>query len=238
MKYLFPFAAVLLLSACYTSNALSKEEKEAKQHPWVNLFDGKSLSGWHRYGGGAIDPVWKIRDGALCVDTLAMKKNEGEWDIVTDNEYTDFDLKLEWMISPGGNSGIMFNVVEDKSKFGYPWQTGPEMQILDNDRHSDGKILKHHAGDLFDLISCSKETVRPVGQWNDVEIKIFNAKLNLYLNGENVISTTMWDDNWKRLIAGSKFKSMEGFGTYRKGRICLQDHGNAVCFRNVRIKQL
>jgi hypothetical protein len=112
------------------------------------------------------------------------------------------------------------------------------MQVLDNAGHDDGKIIKHHAGDLYDLISCSQETVKPVGEWNQVEIISNNGKLDFILNGTNVVSTTMWDDNWKKLVAGSKFKDMPDFGTYKKGRIALQDHGNMVSYRNIMIKKL
>jgi hypothetical protein len=207
---------------------------------WVSLFDGKTTNGWHKYGGAAAGAAWKVADGALYLDT-SMKSSwqiANGGDIVTDKEYENFDLKLEWKISPGGNSGVMFNVHEDSVKYKYPWNTGPEMQVLDNERNEDGKIYKHHAGDLYDLIACKKETVKPVGEWNQVEIKILNGKLDLYLNGENVVSTTMWDDNWNKLVAGSKFKSMPGFGTFKKGRISLQDHGFMVWFRNIMIKEL
>jgi hypothetical protein len=109
---------------------------------------------------------------------------------------------------------------------------------LDNEGHSDAKIIKHRAGDLYDLISCTKETVKPVGQWNKTEIKCVNGQLNFYLNGFNVISTTMWDDNWIQLVANSKFKTIPGFGTYTKGKIALQDHGDNVWYRNIKIRRL
>ena len=99
-------------------------------------------------------------------------------------------------------------------------------------------ILKHRAGDLYDLISCSKETVKPALEWNQVEIKSVNGKLDFFLNGENVVSTTMWDDNWNKMIAASKFKQWPGFGTFKKGKICLQDHDCNVWFRNIKIKKL
>ena len=201
---------------------------------WVSLFDGKTTAGWHSYGKDKAGERWKIADGTLYVDTIS--KDGG--DLVTDAEYGNFDLKLEWKIAPKGNSGIIFYTHEDTSKYKATYNTGPEMQVLDNDGHPDGKIIKHRSGDLYDLISCSKETVKPVGEWNEVEIMSKDGKLDFFLNGTNVVSTTMWDDNWKKMVAGSKFKTMADFATYKKGKIALQDHGNLVWFRNIKIKEL
>jgi hypothetical protein len=219
------------------TNALSDQEKS---DGWQLLFDGQTTKGWHKYGGAPVGAAWKIADGTIYLDTSSKKdwQTANGGDIVTDEEFENFDLKLNWKISPAGNSGTMFYVNEDTVKFKHSFESGPEMQIVDNDGHPDGKLIKHQAGDLYDLISCSKKTVKPVGEWNEAEIKAANGKLDLYLNGENVVSTTMWDDNWKKLIAGSKFKQWPGFGTFKKGRICLQDHGNMVSFRNIRVKRL
>ena len=214
--------------------------REEKNGGWKLLFDGKTTKGWHKYGGDPVGSAWKVKDGYLYLDTTIKVdwqiKDGG--DIVTDEEYENYDFQLEWKIAKGGNSGMIFYIKEDKAKYNWPWQTGPEMQVLDNNGHPDAKIIKHRAGDLYDLISSSKETVKPYDEWNLAEIKCINGKLDLYLNGENVVSTTMWDDNWKKLVAGSKFRDMPGFGTYTKGRIGLQDHGNQVCFRNIKIRRL
>ncbi|MFI5130216.1 MAG: DUF1080 domain-containing protein [Chitinophagales bacterium] len=207
---------------------------------WQTLFDGQTTKGWHKYGRAPVGAAWKTADGAIYLDTSSKKdwQTANGGDIVTDEEFENFDLKLEWKISPAGNSGIIFSVHEDSVKFKHSFESGPEMQVVDNERHPDGKLVKHQAGDLYDLISCSKKTVKPVGEWNEVEIKLDQGKLDLYLNGENVVSTMMWDENWNKMIAGSKFKQWPGFGTFKKGRICLQDHGNMVWFRNIRIKRL
>ena len=250
MKPTLTLALAISLIAC-NDNAAEKTE-ETKTEPvtnnnplltadeqkdgWQLLFDGHSITGWHNYGGGPLGTAWKVAEGTLLFDGAA-KKDTIPQDIITDEEYENFDLKLEWKVDTGGNSGIMFYVHED-SAYRRPYWTGPEMQVLDNNGHPDAKILKHRAGDLYDLISCSKETVKLALEWNHVEIKSVNGKLDFFLNGENVVSTTMWDDNWKKMLAASKFKQWPDFGTFKKGRICLQDHGDKVWFRNIKIKKL
>jgi len=233
----------LFLFACHSTkqsmgeNHLSSTEKK---DGWTLLFDGKTTKGWHRYGAGAIDSVWKIKEEVLCLDARNKKARniKGDWDIITDEEFENFDLQVEWKVSKNANSGIFFMIHEDKKKFNWPWETGPEMQVLDNEGHPDAKIAKHRAGDLYDLVACSKETVKPYGEWNLAGIKLLNGKLDLYLNGVNVVSTSLWDDNWKKMVANSKWKSHPSFATYRKGHIGLQDHGDEVCYRNIKIRRL
>ena len=212
---------------------LTEEEKKAG---WQLLFDGSSADGWHNYGGGPAGHAWKVTEGTLHFDG-SLKKDTLPQDIVTNDEFENFHLKLEWKVDTNGNSGIMFYVNEDTA-YRRPYWTGPEMQVLDNAGHPDAKITKHRAGDLYDLISSSKETVKPALEWNLAEIKCVNGKLDFYLNGENIVSTQMWDHNWTNMIANSKFKQWPGFGTFRKGRICLQDHGDKVWFRNIKIQRL
>ncbi len=217
------------------STGTATVKTDATSDGWTALFDGTTTSGWHSYGKDKATDRWKTADGAIYLDTLV--KSAGG-DLVTNGEYGNYHLKLEWKIAPNGNSGLIFYVNEDTSKYKATYNTGLEMQVLDNDGHPDGKITKHRAGDLYDLISCSKETVKPVGEWNEAEIISKDGKLDLVLNGTTVVSTTLWDDNWKKMVAGSKFKNMAGFGTYKKGRIALQDHGNLVWYRNIKIKEL
>lgn len=130
-----------------------------------------SSDGWHAYGSRSIGPSWKVANGTIYLDADA--KNEYKTatggDIVTDEEFGNFELQLEWRISKGGNSGIIIYLKEDK-KYPKMWATGPEMQILDNDNHPDGKITKHRAGDLYDMMASRTEPVKPVGQWNQVLI--------------------------------------------------------------------
>ncbi len=207
-----------------------------KKKGFTPLFDGKTTTGWHTYGKDFVGKAWNAENGVLHFDPK-LKNNDGG-DLVTDKEYSNFHLKLEWKVAPKSNSGIIFYVHEDLSKYKQTYLTGPEMQVIDNDGHKDGKINKHRAGDLYDMISSTSEPVKAVGEWNLAEIISNKGKLTFKLNGVKIVETTMWDDNWKNLIAGSKFGKWEGFGTYKTGKIALQDHGDEVWFRNIEIKEL
>ncbi len=204
------------------------------------LFNGKTLAGWHTYGKDKPGSAWSVDSGSIHLKPQTSKgyQTEGGGDLVTNDEYGNFDLKLDWKISKGGNSGVILFVHEDTTKYKETWNTGLEMQVLDNARHDDAKIPKHRAGDLYDLITSTPETVKPAGEWNAVEVRSDNGKLDFYLNGAHTLSTTLWDDNWKKLIAGSKFKDMPDFGTFKKGHIALQDHGFEVWYRNISLQKL
>lgn len=212
-------------------NQLSAEQKK---EGWILLFDGKSTKGWHKFNApGSIGSDWSATNGELVFNPTKGKDTGG--DIVTDEQYENFHLKLDWKISECGNSGIMFNVVEGKDR---PYHSGPEMQVLDNTCHPDAKIITHRAGDLYDLITATPETVKPAGEWNTAEIMIDNGHLTFYLNGTKVVETQMFNEAWEKMIAESKFKQWPGFGTYKKGHICIQDHGDQVSFKNIMIKKL
>lgn len=235
------FMAAYLLYACGGKEEKTAEETsiETAENDWISLFDGETFEGWSKYGGGDVGAAWKIQDGSIYLDA----SNKDGWqtgdggDIVTNQEFDNFHFQVEWKIAKDGNSGIMF-FVHESPEFAYPWMTGPEMQVLDNDGHPDAKIRTHRAGDLYDLIESSEETVRPVGEWNLAEIIAENGNLELYLNGVMVVSTTMWTQEWEDMVANSKFKDMPGFGKFQKGKVALQDHGDEVWFRNIRIKKL
>jgi hypothetical protein len=220
-----------------SNNSLTMKEKN---EGWKVLFDGKTTNGWHSYGKQNVGNEWKVEDGVLHLDASTKDKQSG--DLVTNDEYENFDLKLDWKISEKGNSGIIFYVNEDPAKYPETYETGIEMQVLDNGTPTrlgqpDGKLYTHRAGDLYDLMA-SKEVANPLGQWNQVEIKSLNGKLDFYMNGQHTLSTHLWDENWQKMIAISKFKKMPGFGIFKKGKIALQDHGDDVWFKNIRIKTL
>lgn len=220
-------------------NTLSAKEKA---EGWTLLFDGRTLDGWHNYGKNTLGKSWIIDDNAIHLD--AQPNPEGHWqapdggDILTNEEYRDFELELDWRIGPCGNSGIFYNVVEDPSKYGYGWMTGPEMQVLDNSCHPDARIVKHRAGDLYDLISCKYETVKPAGEWNHVRIVSKNGKIEHWLNYRKLVEYDQNSPDWPKMIAASKFKEWAGFGTARQGKIALQDHGDPVWYKNIKIRRL
>jgi hypothetical protein len=226
--------ALVLLFACTQINAQKKE--------WTSLFDGKTTSGWHTYGKDAVGEAWKVVDGTLMLDPSIKEgwQIKGGGDIVSNESYGDFHLQLEWKISKNGNSGIIFFVQDEPKKYNYIWYTGPEMQVLDNDGHSDGKIIKHRAGNLYDLVAGVEGAVKPVGDWNLVDIINEKGTLTLKLNGITTVTTTIGDDAWKNLIKNSKFSKGESpdFGKVFTGHIGLQDHGNQVWYRNIRIQRL
>jgi hypothetical protein len=232
---------LILICACMASglmafgqgmNALSKQEKK---EGFKLLFDGKTFAGWHTYGKpGQVGASWTIEDGIIGFDLA--KKDGG--DLITDAAYVNYDFSVDWKISPNGNSGIIFNVTEDPVKYHSTYNTGPEMQVLDDAGHPDGKIIKHNSGDLYDLIKSSVNVTKPVGEWNTARIVNNRGLLQLYLNGSKVVETRTDDAIWKAMVAGSKFKTMPGFGVNMQGRIALQDHGNPVWYRNIKIKEL
>ncbi|RAJ10738.1 uncharacterized protein DUF1080 [Chitinophaga skermanii] len=224
--------AILYGSTAFAqNNQLTKKEKKAG---WQLLFDGTSTKGWHSYNKTTVGEGWKIEDGALVLD-----KKEGEkgGDLTTDAEYTNYEFQVDWKISEGGNSGIIFGVKED-AKYGAPYLTGPEMQVLDDAKHADGKIYKHNSGDLYDMIASAQKAAKPVGEWNTAKIVKDHNKLSLYLNGVKTVETVIGSNEWKELVAGSKFKKWEGFGAFETGKIALQDHGDKVWYRNIKIKVL
>jgi len=252
MQKIFLTAAIAFSLVACQSGSESKEEEAtdttaAQEAPvattdtgWTSLFDGQSLAGWHSYGKTVPGAAWNVDSNAIHLDVSANKgyQTKDGGDLVSADEYENFDLKLEWKISKNGNSGIVFLIHEDTTIYKESWNTGLEMQVLDNDGHSDGKIPKHRAGNLYDLIAASPETVKGPGEWNQAEIVVNNGKLDLSLNGTVVVSTTMWDDNWKKMVAASKFGVMPNWGTFKQGHIALQDHGNEVWYRNIMIKKL
>jgi Domain of Unknown Function (DUF1080) len=226
------FALIVLLSA-FSANA----GNAPKKGKWTTIFDGKTLAGWHIYNkpGQVVDAKWTVADDAIHLTA------GGSGDLVTDKEYGDFELEIEWKIAPGGNSGIIYHVHEDP-KFKATYMTGPEMQVLDDERHPDSKAGhdgNHKAGTLYDLQPPMDATaVKPADEWNKAKLVITKGKATHYLNGKKMAEYPTAGPEWDKMVAASKFKGWEGFGKYSTGHIALQDHGNKVWYRNIRIREL
>ncbi|MCF2444404.1 DUF1080 domain-containing protein [Dyadobacter sp. CY345] len=224
-------ALIALFSLAFTGN----ESQAQTTGKWVKLFDGKTLNGWHSWQESSVLPQWKVEDGAIVL------ADKGGKDLVTDKEYGDFELELEWKISEGGNSGIIYHVIEDK-KYCCPYSTGPEIQILDDVKHPDAKAGKdgnHKSASLYDMLPPSDFSVtKPAGEWNKAKIVIKNGRGESWLNGKKLVEFSSMGPEWDKLVANSKFKTWDGFGVSQKGKIALQDHGNKVSFKNIRIKEL
>lgn len=221
----------------FAPNTLSPSEVA---EGWKLLFDGKTTAGWHNYNKQGIGKSWIVQDGNLHLNSIRTPngwQSQDGGDIVSDKKYKNFELSLEWKINNCGNSGVFFNVVEDK-KYDQSYLTGIEMQILDNLCHSDARYKKHKAGDLYDLAECKYITVRPAGQWNEARIRQINGKIDFWLNGVKVVSAQMGDAEWKKMLAESKFKDWDGFAKTMEGKLALQDHGDKVWYRSIKVKEL
>lgn len=210
-------------------NTLTRAERAAG---WKLLFDGKSTTAWQAYKGkGFPEKGWSVADG--CIKTHA---GEGAPDIVTVDEYGDFELAIEWKVAPKANSGIMFRVTDQHAT---TWQSGPEYQILDDAGHNMTADNPHSAGALYDLYPpVGKKSSRPAGEFNQTRIRLKDGVLQHFLNGAKVLECRIDTPEWAERIAASKFKTYSGFGAAAKGRIALQHHGGDVWFRNIKIRDL
>ena len=206
-------------------NVLNADEKAAG---WTLLFDGQTPRGWRGYKKDTFPRGWAVEGGCL------VRVGPGG-DITTDSEFDNFELQLEWRISPGGNSGVFYRVDE---KCGWPWETGPEMQVLDNAEHVDGRDPKTSAGSNYALYAPQQDVTQPVGFFNQVRIVVDGARVQHWLNGVKIVEYVLGSSQWRRRVAASKFNSMPNYGQVKKGHIVLQDHGDKVWYRNIKIRPL
>jgi len=238
MKCLFIcFVCAFSLSTVAAQEPNTLTEKEKKEG-WQLLFDGKTTKGWHTYLRDTVGSKWQVKDGAIVFDTS--KPREGGGDIVTNGVYENFELQLEWKISKGGNSGIIFDIQEDP-KYAATYLTGPEMQVLDNINASDNKKQNHLAGCLYDMAGDSTVSKPNLpGQWNHVKILQRNGQLSFWLNDVKTYEGQIGSEAWNALIANSKFsgKAFTDFAKVAKGKIALQQHPGSSEWRNIKIRSL
>ncbi len=216
------------------------EKEEIMENEWITLFDGSSFEGWHFYGGDTMGEPWKLEDSAMVFYPPSERPEGTSYNIVTDQEFENFVLSLEWKISKNGNSGIFWGIFEDE-KYGQPYETGPEIQVLDNVGHPDAKNgLTRQAGALYDMMETNLEACNPAGEWNHILLTIDHAKNQgmVALNDTKLFDFPVHGTEWDAMVANSKFATWEGFGKYPMGKIGLQDHGDIVAYRNIKIKKL
>jgi len=261
--YLFIAVLFLGLSACNSAPKAKEEAKEGetaevkteavaapntlseqeKSEDWILMFDGETTKGWREYDGEVFpDTGWYIEDGMLVCESSGKGEAGFGGDIIYDKQFTNFDLKLEWMIEEGGNAGIFFLAQEVP---GWEiWRTAPEYQILDNfGNHIDntlGENGNRRAGSLYDLIPPDPQNAKGPGEWNTAEIISYEGTIVFKMNGENTMEFHLWTPAWNEMIANSKFPDYnpDWANVAKTGYIGLQDHGHAVWFRNIKIREL
>ena len=196
---------------------------------WKLLFDGTSMQGWRGYGKTAMpDSGWSVVDGAIT------RTGRGG-DIVTNDSYRNFELALEWKVPPGGNSGVFYRALESADPIYY---SAPEMQVLDDAAHADGKNPLTSAGAAYGLYAPPRGVVKPAGEWNAARLVVRGDSVEHWLNGQKVVSYQLGSADWKAKVKASKFDAWKAYGTGKEGRIGLQDHGDRVQFRSVKLRVL
>ena len=236
LNIVLSFALIMGITSC----ASTGKKKTSADEGWVSIFDGKTTTGWRGYNKATFpEKGWEVVDGTLhCIGSGAGEAGGAGGDIIYDKKLSNFELELEWKLSPGGNSGIFILGQEIPNTPIY--ESAPEMQILDNERHPDAKLGvdgNRMAGSLYDLIPAKPQNTKPAGEWNKVGILCYQGTVVFKSNGANVVEFHLWTDTWKQMCENSKFKDWPMFiNTAKEGYIGLQDHGNDVWFRNIRLK--
>ncbi len=212
-------------------NSLGKSEAKAG---WQLLFDGKSMTGWHGYNMKGIPESWKIEDGALTMTTEGGGESQ---DIITDKRYRNFAFSVEFKLTKGANSGIIFQVAED-SKYKYPYETGPEFQVIDHENWPDKLEDWQICGANYAMYPPKAKPYKPVGEWNHALLIVDGNKVTHLLNGVVTVEYEKYTDEWKKLRDSGKWSAFPDYGKYDEGHISLQNHGTKVWYRSVKIKQL
>lgn len=228
--------ACLTVIGCQAQAKDNKLTAKEKKEGWKLLFDGKTTTGWRGYNSDKIPAAWSATDGTL------MSAGEGGdigGDIVTTEEYDNFHLKLDWKLSPEGNSGILYHVVE-APELKSTYYSGPEYQIIDDIGFPGGVTPLNSTGADYAMTPADTEQkqLNPVGEWNTSEIIFDHGEVSYYLNGKKIVEFTAWTDEWKAKVAKGKWSKYPAYGKAKSGFIGLQDHGSYIWFKNIKIKEL
>lgn len=220
---------------CAGANTLSDAERA---EGWTLLFDGESLAGWHGYNGGALES-WTIEDCAVkSVGTEGNYGSDLRTDLVTDDAYTNFELSIDWKATEGGNSGIMYGVIEDP-QYDAAWQTGPEYQLVDDVGFPEPLEEWQKAAANYAMHpAAADKPLHQVGEWNTSRVVVRDNHVEHWLNGAKVLEFERWNDEWERLKNAGKWVDAPNYGSAATGHIVIQDHGSVFWFRNVKIREI
>jgi hypothetical protein len=209
---------------------------------WRPLFDGKTTAGWRGYRQDRLPDGWKVVDGTLTLvgrqslpRRSAPESQRAPIDIITVGQFDDFELTLQWKIAPGGNSGIFYRVTEDDEVM---WHTAPEMQVIDDVGYKGPLKPEQKSGANYDLHPPVRDATRPAGSWNDTRLLVKGNHVEHWLNGVKVVEYELGSADWERRVKASKFNEYPRYGRARRGHIGLQDHGDEVAYRNIRVRKL
>lgn len=239
-RLLFTLLLLPLIMFC----APKEQPEVTPQEEWISLFDGESFNGWKEFNSETINPKWEIKDGTIIVSRYgdARDKNTGFGkSIITTEQFGNFELELDYRMSTGGNSGIMYHVVED-TIYQQDYETAPEFQILDDEFSATETEPIRMAASSYDMFipDSSKKQLNPAGEWNNVRLIHNNGAVEHWLNGVKVLEFTVGSEAWNQAYANSKFSQdyFKDWGKATSGHISLQDHGDFVAFKNIRIRKL
>lgn len=232
---------VLLFVSC-SPQKQANEETVATPEPepeWVDLFDGQTLNGWKRYNANDIGPMWKVEDGVIaCFSEGGGEASDIGGSLITVKQYGNFELSLEFKLSPDGNSGIMYHIVEADS-LQYAYSSGPEYQLVDDGTDAYSPSNNRITAASYDMYAASADKkLNPVGEWNTAGIVYDNGHVEHWLNGEKVLEFEEGSEDWTKRYNESKWVGYPGWNQFKTGSIGIQDHGNYTWFRNIRIKEL
>jgi hypothetical protein len=220
-------ASVLAASLSASSDQAGGLSAAEKAKGFKPLFDGVSLKGWRAYKTDTPPGGWKAVGGELVRDGSG-------GDLMTVEQFADFELRLDWKIAKNGNSGIIYRIGDGP----YPWSTGPEFQVLDNAGHKDGQSPLTSAGSNFAVNPPVKDVTKPVGEWNEIRLIALGNHVEHWMNGVKLLEYDIGSRDWEARVKASKFATMPGYGRVKRGFIALQDHGDVVSYRNIRIRTL
>jgi hypothetical protein len=241
------FTLILMISCSgekKQTESVSEEpaEAEVKDDGWVDIFDGETLNGWKRYNKDDIGPLWQVQDGMIYFNGSGLGEGSGEdgGTLITVKQYGNFEFSVDWKIAEGGNSGLLYHIVE-KPEYTHAYNTGPEYQLLDDNNWKSEEPLKdfNSVAANYDMHAPSTEKkLKPSGEWNTSKIVYNNGHVEHWLNGEKVLEFEEGSEDWKERYENSKWVEYPGWCQYKTGSLGLQDHGANLWFRNIKAKEL